>query len=165
MPGAVSLSLDPTGEPEPFYADGVAYYMINNNQGYDGDLELALIPESFRTDILKETADTKGVLIENVNSETGQFAFLFEFDGDVRKIRHVLYYCTASRPSIASQTNVENKEVRTETLSLKARSLADGLVKAKTGDDVDETVYQNWYQSVYMPTIEGNTTEPEVTEP
>ena len=165
MPGAVSISLEPQGEPESYYADGVEYYVINNNQGYDGDLELALIPESFRTDILKETADSKGVLIENVNSETAQFAFLFEFDGDVRKIRHVLYNCTASRPSIASQTNEENKEVRTETLSLKARSLADGLVKAKTGDDVDETVYQNWYQSVYMPTIEGNTTEPEVTEP
>lgn len=34
--------------------------MINNNCGYDGDLELALIPESFRTDVLKETLDSKG---------------------------------------------------------------------------------------------------------
>ena len=165
MPGAVSLSLDPTGEPEPFYADGVAYYMINNNQGYDGDLELALIPESFRTQVLKETADTKGVLLENVNSETGQFALLFEFDGDIHKIRHVLYNCSAARPSISSQTNEESKEVRTEILSLKARSLANGLVKAKTGDDVDDTVYQNWYSAVYQPTEEENpTSDPENTE-
>ena len=55
MPGAVSLSLDPNGEPSVFYADGYAYYTISNNQGYEGDLELALVPESFRTDILKET--------------------------------------------------------------------------------------------------------------
>ena len=61
MPGAVSISMDPTGEPESFYADGIEYYVINNNQGYDGDLELAMIPESFRTDILKEEQDANKV--------------------------------------------------------------------------------------------------------
>ena len=38
MPGAVSLSLDPNGEPNNFYADGYAYYTISNNMGYEGDL-------------------------------------------------------------------------------------------------------------------------------
>ena len=57
MPGAVSLSLDPNGEPSTFYADGYAYYTISNNMGYEGDLELAMVPESFRTEILKETLD------------------------------------------------------------------------------------------------------------
>ena len=37
--------------------------------GYDGDLELAMIPESFRTDILKETADSNKVLVEDANSK------------------------------------------------------------------------------------------------
>ena len=36
MPGAVSISLDPNGEPESFYADGIEYYTISNNMGYDG---------------------------------------------------------------------------------------------------------------------------------
>ena len=44
MPGSVSISLDANGEPENFYADGTAYYVINNNMGYDGDLELAIPP-------------------------------------------------------------------------------------------------------------------------
>lgn len=151
MPGAVSISLDPTGEPESFYADGIEYYVINNNQGYDGDLELAMIPESFRTDILKETADSNNVLVENANSETGSFALLFEFDGDIRKIRHVMYNCSASRPTIESKTNEEDKEVQTETLTVKARPLASGYVKAKTGDSTTETVYKDWYKSVYQP--------------
>ena len=70
MPGAVSISLDPNGEPESFYADGIEYYTISNNMGYDGDLEIALIPESFRTDVLMEKSDSNKVLIESSNSET-----------------------------------------------------------------------------------------------
>ncbi|MFO3714806.1 major tail protein [Oribacterium sp. P9] len=151
MPGAVSLSLDANGEPSNFYADGYAYYTISNNMGYEGDLELALIPESFRTDVLKETLDTNKVLVENANVETANFALLFEFDGDVKKIRHVLYNCAASRPSIESQTNEDEIEVQTETLSVKATPLASGYVKAKTGDDTTEKTYADWYKAVYLP--------------
>lgn len=151
MPGAVSLALDPNGEPESFYADGIEYYIIANNMGYDGDLELTLIPESFRTDVLKEQADTNEVLVENANSETGAFALLFEFDGDVRKIRHVLYNCSASRPKIEGKTNEENREVQTESLTIKARPMADGYVKAKTGNQTAKVTYDGWYSEVYLP--------------
>ena len=155
MPGAVSLSLDANGEPTNFYADGYAYYIISNNMGYDGDLELAMVPESFRTDVLKEQLDSNNVLIENSKVEAENFALLFEFDGDVKKIRHVLYKCAASRPGIESQTNEDEVEVKTETLSIKATPLANGYVKAKTGDNTSDTVYQNWYNAVYIPSSEG----------
>ena len=160
LPGAVSLSLDPTGEPESFYADGVEYYVVNNNQGYDGDLELAMIPESFRTDVLMETSDSNNVLVENANSQTGHFALLFEFDGDIKKIRHVMYNCSASRPGISSKTNTESKEVQTETLTVKARPLANGLVKAKTGDSTKASAYNSWYRKVYEPDAVGGYDDP-----
>lgn len=159
MPGAVSLSLDANGEPSNFYADGYAYYTISNNMGYEGDLELAMIPESFRTEVLKETLDTNKVLVENANVETANFALLFEFDGDVKKIRHVLYNCAASRPSIESQTNEDEIEVQTETLSITATPLASGYVKAKTGDDTAESTYADWYKAVYLPPSESTESE------
>ena len=151
MPGAVSLSLEPNGEPSNFYADGYAYYTISNNMGYEGDLELAMVPESFRTDVLKESLDTNQVLVENANVETANFALLFEFDGDIKKIRHVLYNCSAARPNIESTTNEEEIEVQTETLAITAAPLANGYVKARTGDSTTDTVYTGWYSSVYMP--------------
>lgn len=151
IPGSVSISLDANGEPENFYADGIAYYVINNNMGYEGDLELALIPESFRTEILKEELDDNGVLIENAQVELESFALLFEFDGDQRHIRHVLYNCAASRPGIEGKTNEDTREVQTETLTIKATPLSSGLVKAKTGNTTDTTIYNDWYKSVYMP--------------
>ena len=159
MPGAVSLSLEPNGEPSNFYADGYAYYTISNNMGYEGDLELAMVPESFRTDVLKESLDTNQVLVENANVETANFALLFEFDGDVKKIRHVLYNCSAARPNIESSTNEEEIEVQTETLALTAAPLANGYVKARTGDSTTDEVYNGWYGAVYMPTAASTTTD------
>lgn len=153
MPGAVSLSLEPNGEPSNFYADGYAYYTISNNMGYEGDLELAMVPESFRTDVLKESLDDNSVLVESANVETANFALLFEFDGDVKKIRHVLYNCSAARPNIESATNEEEIEVQTETLAITAAPLANGYVKARTGDSTTDTVYTGWYSSVYMPMV------------
>ena len=151
IPGAVSLSLDPTGENTPFYADGVEYYTISNNMGYSGDLEIALIPESFRVDILKESRDNNNVLIENKDINVGKFALLFRFDGDIRAINHVMYNCSVSRPKIGSKTNEESKEVQTETLTISAKPLVKGYVKAKTGDSTPQTVYDNWFKSVYLP--------------
>ena len=151
IPGAVSLSLDPTGENTPFYADGIEYYSISNNMGYSGDLEIALIPESFRVDILKESPDSNKVLIENKDINVGKFALLFRFDGDIRAINHVMYNCSVSRPKIGSKTNEESKEVQTETLTISAKPLVKGFVKAKTGDSTPQTVYDNWFKSVYLP--------------
>ena len=124
---------------------------------YEGDLEIAMVPESFRVDVLKESLDANKVLVENANVETANFAIMFEFDGDVKKIRHCLYKCAASRPSIESQTNEDEIEVQTETLSLKATPLENGVVKSKTGDDTTDATYQNWYKAVYMPATEPET--------
>lgn len=150
IPGAVSVSLDAEGDTSPFYADGIVYFRTATNNGYSGDLEIALIPEWFRTEILQEELDGHGVLIESAeHAESVKFALLFEFDGDVNAIRHALYNCTASRPSIESETKEDKIEPGTEKLSLTADPRADGLVKARTGDTTDKATYDGWYGAVY----------------
>ena len=152
IPGAVSISLDAEGESNPFYADGIVYFRSVTNNGYSGDLEIALIPEWFRTEILQEALDGNNVLVERSdNIASVKFALLFEFDGDVNCIRHVLYNCTASRPSIESETKEDSIEPGTEKLSITADPRADGLVKARTGDSTDSATYEGWYSAVYVP--------------
>lgn len=154
IPGSVSISLDSQGEISPFYADGIVFFKSASNNGYEGDLEVALLPESFRTDILGEKLDGKKVLIENANVKQTAFALLFEFDGDKKAIRHVLYNCTATRPAVASQTKETTIDPVTETLTISATPMADGRVKAKTGDETDKSTYDEWYKTVYVPTAE-----------
>lgn len=152
IPGSVSLSLEAQGEISPFHADGIVYFKAAVNNGYEGDIEVALVPESFRTDILGETLDGKKVLVEKADAEQNAFALLFEFDGDKKAIRHVLYNCTATRPSIESQTKEDTIEPVTETLTVSATPMPDGSVKAKTGDNTDAETYENWYKTVYIST-------------
>ena len=153
IPGAVSIALDAEGETSPFYADGIVYFRSSTNNGYSGDLEIALIPEWFRTEILQEKLDSNGVLVERSDvTESVKFALLFEFDGDVNAIRHVMYNCSTSRPSIESETKEDTIEPGTEKLSITADPRADGLVKARTGDTTSQAAYANWYKTVYTPT-------------
>ena len=113
---------------------------------------MALIPDGFRTDILGDTKDTKNVLTENADATVKSFALLFQFDGDANGIRHVLYNCKATRPTIESETREDTIEPKTETLSLTVSPLADGRVKAKTTDETDETTYNGWFNKVYEAT-------------
>ena len=154
IPGSVNLALDAKGEISPFYADGMVYYKTASNNGYEGDLEIALIPESFRVDILGEELDGKKVLVENSNAKQSAFALLFEFDGDASGIRHVMYNCAATRPSVESKTKEDKIEPVTEKLTISATPLPDGRIKAKTGDEIDATTYKNWYTKVYETTAQ-----------
>ena len=159
IPGAVNLSLDPEGDTEPFYADDMVYYTTTANNGYSGELELALLPDHFRKEILKESEDSNGVIAENAAVETERFALLFEFTGDKHRIRHCLYFCSVARPQIEGRTIEDSKEVQTETLDITATPLSNGLVKVKTGADTTQAVYDAWYDSVYVPVTEE--TDPE----
>lgn len=133
------------------------YYMGTNNNGYSGDFELALIPESFLTDVMHEMEDANGVIAENKDVEPERFALLFEFSGDQRKIRH---YCSATRPSVSGSTKEDATEVQTETLSLIISLLPAGLVKVKTGTNTKEETYNNWYKSVYQPSASAEPVTP-----
>jgi len=157
FPGAVSLSMEPQGEPTPFYADNIVYYVGNANNGYQGDLEMAKITDDFKTDVLGYIEDGKGVLIEDLNAEAVHFALLFQFEGDVKATRHVLYNCTATRPAANGTTKEDSVTPETETTTITATSIYDStlqkdIVKAETNTETDTTTYNGWNSAVYVPT-------------
>lgn len=153
--GAVNLSMSAQQEQNKFRADNIDYYVSNANNGYEGSLELALIPDDFKIACLGCSTDSNGVLVENVNDKAVAFALLFQFEGDDKARRHALYNCKATLPDVASQTTEETIEPVTETINLTATARkGDGLVKASTVDgDNTSAQYTGWFSSVYEPSV------------
>jgi len=149
IPGAVSLSMDMQGGLSRFFADDIAYYTTYSHQGYEGDLEIAEIPESVSIDIFGDTKDENGAIVETNLLQPKEFAFLFEFDGDQKATRHVLYKCTMTRPGLTGNTKEDTAEPQTSTLTLSAAPRGDGKVHTRTSSSMDSSTYDGWYDEVY----------------
>ena len=154
IPGAVSLSLSTSGDSNDFFADDVIYNSSNANQGYEGDLEIALIPEQFKTDILGEIKDSNGALIENADAEQNGFALGFEVSGDVKARRTWFYNCNASRPNVDAKTKEKSISPSTEKLTIKAMPrLNDHAIKVVMElTDSNKTKYDSFFSEVYEKT-------------
>lgn len=153
-PGAVNLSLDAEGGTTKFRADNIDYWVGQSNNGYSGDFESALIPDSFRKDVLGDITDTAGVMVEDASAKTVYFALLFQFEGDDKNTRHVMYKCSATRPSVSGATTDEEIEPQTETLTLTATAIHNSSIDAdvvKARCQEADSPYSSWFDAVYQP--------------
>lgn len=154
IPGAVEMTNDPVGDPIEFYADNMVYYYADNNQGYEGVLSIARLPDLFKQDILKEELDEEDkVLAEYADVQTKPFALLFQFLNDLKARRHVLFNCNAQRPSLSSATKAQSTDPSVTELNYKATPLIlDGdrpIVKLSTTQGTPGEVYNDWFNDVY----------------
>ncbi len=151
MPGAISLTADPEGETTPFYADNIKYYIATSNQGYTGDLEIAMTPEEFLKEILGQTQDINGALIESADDVNARFALMGEIEGDSKKRRFVYYDCTATRPSAEMNTVEESKEPQTDTISITmSPRTTDKTIKAVIEpNETNQAIYDTFFAEVY----------------
>lgn len=151
MPGAVALSAEPEGETTPFYADNIQYYVAVSNNGYTGELELAMAVKEFLKEILGQQEDTNGALFESSDDVNARFALMGEIEGDVKKRRFVYYDCTATRPSSEMNTIEDTKEPQTDTIEITMSPRAtDHVIKAVIEpNDTNEDVYNTFFTKVY----------------
>lgn len=160
VPGAVNLTADPQGDQTVFYADNGAYFTISTNAGYEGDLEMAFIPDELLAQLLGWIIDTNGALVEITDAIAKPFALLYEVQTDEKARRNVYYNCTLARPGTESGTTEDTTEVTTETYSIKMISyeyLAENLKITKLSIEPSEsnkTVYDSFYNAVVLPNAE-----------
>lgn len=152
LPGATELSLDASGDAIEFFADDVKYFNADNNQGYTGKLTVAKLTEAFEKDVLG-IDDTSGVSTENVKAKIKRIALMFEFDGDQKATRHLLFNVSLSRPGEGSKSKEDKIDTNTQELEFTAApNPYTGDVKTKTNSKTTAEVYDAWYSSVFSGT-------------
>lgn len=152
--GAVNLALEPQGEQSTFFADNVAYYVSQSNQGYSGDLEMAHFPDAMRQALWGEVAvSADGTQYEIATAQPATFDLGFQIDGDSTNTLVWIYGCTATRPAVGSATIAEGKEVQTEKCTITSSPLSNGLVRSFTTEGATTTIINNWFTTVYEPNI------------
>lgn len=151
VPGAKGLNFDPEGEETPFYADNVKYFIASSNQGYSGDLELAMTPEQFLTEILGRTKDANSAVFEHADDKTARFALMFQGQGDKTGRRWIFFDCTATRPSRENATKEESVEVGTETMSItmSPRSTDKAVMAYIEPTEENKAIYDSFFTKVY----------------
>ncbi len=146
--GAINLVLNAKGDKAELFADDKLYYASYANQGYDGTLELAFVPDSFKVDVLNYRTDGNGVLFEDANAVFKKIALLFEFNTDRNSIRRAMYKVDVSRPNFETSSKTQTIEPKTSTLNLTISPLDNGLIMAKA--DASLSCYNTWYDTVYQ---------------
>ncbi|MDO4720965.1 MAG: phage tail protein [Peptostreptococcaceae bacterium] len=149
IPGAVSLSATAKGEKNEFYADDILFFGTTANQGYEGELEVAMIPDEFRKDVMGDKTDQHGVIFEDASATPKNIALLFEFSGDQHASRCALYYVMIARPDIESETKKAQIEPKTEKLKFMAGPHPKTEIPFAKCYPEKKAQYDAWFQTVH----------------
>jgi len=159
IPGAVRFTPTTVGEQTPFYADNTAYYVVNTNNGYTAELELANVPDAVLAEMLGWYIDSNGMLVEVSDAEPKPFALMGQVHGDKKNRKFIYYKCIASRPSKERTTKNESITPATDVLNLTISPIeivVNGEAKMVVKGDVElnasnSTAYNNFFNAVTLP--------------
>lgn len=150
--GAKSLTLDPEGDTNTYYADNTAYFTTNTNNGYSGSLEMSEIPEEIEKMIFNTVTTKEGNLAEDANVLPNNVALMFQFEGDVSATKHIFYKVVFARPNVEGETKEESTDPKTTSMDITAVPVEQGdhqwvKSKCRKGD----TNYESFFTTA--PTL------------
>lgn len=136
--GAVSFAPETKSEQNTFYADNIAYWSEYSGGNIEGDLEVAMFDDAFKTQFLGQRALANGGLASVKNVIKPNVYIAFQVEGDAESRRVILYNCSLGYITREYNTIEESKEPTTETIQVTCTGDNDtGVTMAvyKPGDD------------------------------
>lgn len=116
--GAVSFSPEVQSEKNDFYADNIVYWSGYSGGSIEGDLEVAMFDDAFKTQFLGYKALTNGGLANVKNPTKPNVYIAFQVEGDDESRRVIFYNCTLGDINRSYNTIEDAKEPTTETLPI-----------------------------------------------
>lgn len=150
--GAVSFSPEENSEQNNFYADNIVYWSGYSGGSIEGDLEVAMFDDAFKTQFLGYVTLTSGGLANVKNATKPNVYIAFQVEGDAESRKVILYNCSLGAITREYSTIEESKEPTTETIPVTCTGVAgNGVTMAvyKPGD----TGYADLFTSPSAPVI------------
>lgn len=130
--GAVNMSLEADAEENTFYADNVKYYTSYSDNGFTGELEMAMFPDEFKTSFLNYQALEDGGIVQIKGVKNKEVCIIFESKGDAEHRRGILYNVALGAITREYATTTESDEPQTATLAFTVNGdNGTGIIKAE----------------------------------
>ena len=144
--GAKSFSPEEQNEQNIFYADNIAYWSGYSGGNIEGDLEVAMFDDAFKTQFLGYVALSDGGLANVKNARKPSVYIAFQVEGDAESRRVILFNCALGGITREYSTIEESKEPVTETIPITCSGdIPSGVTMAvyKPTDAGYDTLFDN----------------------
>ena len=144
--GAVSFSPEEQSELNTFYADNISYWSGYSGGSFEGDLEVAMFDDNFKTQFLGYKQLTDGGLAIVKNTKKPAVYIAFQVEGDAESRRVILFNAKLGGITREFATVEENIEPVTETCPVTVTGdLVTGVSMAsyKPGDAGYDDLFSN----------------------
>lgn len=116
--GAVSLSIEPEGDSNNFYADNVIYYSGFSDNGFSGSIEVAKFDDEFKTQFMGYQTLEDGGIAMIKGAIRPKVYIIGQSEGDAEARRFIMYNASLGGIQREYNTVEEDKEPTTETIDI-----------------------------------------------
>ena len=152
QPGAISFSPEQDSNENTLNADNIVYWSEYSEGPFNGDLEVALFDDEFKTQFLGYANFNGGGIAQVKNATKPSVGIAFEIDGDQEKRRAVFYNCSLGAITRSYKTIGDEKEPATETIPVTCTG-DNGTGITKVTFKPEDTAYDTLFTAPPVPAL------------
>lgn len=152
IPGTVNISLEADSDENSFYADNVKYWTGYSDNGYTGEIENAIFPDTFKTTFMNYIQLDDGGIAQIKGEQNKPVYFMFEGTGDGGNRRMIVYNVSLGQINREYATTEDSIEPQTATLPFTANGdNTTGIVQVSYVET--DATYSTMFTTPPVPTL------------